>query len=54
MTAIAWAIATIGLIFYDAIYREELAARDLGHPLGSIIIGAIVILFICTIRELLR
>ena len=54
MTAIAWAIITVGLIYYDAIYRNELAAKELSGTIGGLILVSIIILLVCTARELTR
>ena len=54
MTAIAWAIVFIGLIFYGEIYLERLTKLKLTDTLSGLTIFSLGILIVCTIRELLR
>jgi len=54
MTAIAWAIVFTGSIFYVEIYGERLKIQGTYDTMSNFIIFELVVLIICTIRELFR
>lgn len=52
MTAIAWAIVFIGLIFYGAIYDDKLIALGYDKTLGGLTFFVFVVLVLLTIKKL--
>lgn len=54
MTAIAWAIMFIGLIFYDGIWTDRLTELKLNNFMAGFILFCLIMLVISTFREWLR
>lgn len=54
MTAIAWAIVFTGLTFYGAIWDDKLTALGFDKTLGGLTIFSLIVLMVCTLRELIR
>lgn len=54
MTAIAWAIVFVALIFYERIYIVQIELKKYSDTVGCITFIALIMVFICTIRDLFR
>lgn len=51
MTAIAWAIMTLGMIFYSDIYYDRLKETGVDKFVGGFTTCCIIILIVSTLRE---
>lgn len=54
MTAIAWAITFICLVFYGDLWAEEFKASGVDNKHGKLIAFCFVMLIICTVMELIK
>lgn len=54
MTAIAWAIMFIGLMFYDRMYSAYIKEHELVNFSGGFTLLCLMMLIVCSIRELFR
>lgn len=54
MTAIAWAIMFIGMIWYDAYFRVEIKEGGNSSSVGGLCLACLFMVVVCTIRELIR
>lgn len=54
MTAIAWAITFIGLMFYGSIWDDKLKSLNLNEGVERFQIISFVMLIFCTMGELIK